>query len=223
MKIKQFVETYQAFENMQTLDIELPVSKKETPEDKVVRIGLRGVLPTSLAYAGWNDIIAYQRSQLKLYWKNYWQEMLDADCTEDLDCMYCFLRRNHGLILFMDEEWVKFLYAWSQKTQGHANIEVEDLLKSKYSEEVLLKNKHKPEFQEALTQLMTSKIVYFNKSLAFSTNYLLFIDWLPEWKEHYPMVWQAVAGKLKEMNDKGLIMGTLEERRLYNLYVPSSD
>lgn len=219
MKIKQFMETYQAFKNMQMLDIELPVSKKETPEDKVIRIGLRGVLPNSLAYAGWNDIIAYQRAQLKLYWKYYWQEMFDSDCAEDLSGMYCFLRRNHELISLLDEKWITFLNAWSEKTQNLADAEIEDLLQSKYSEELLLKNKHKPECQNALMQLMTLKIVYFNRSLAFSTNYLLFIDWLPAWKEHYPTVWQAVADKLKEMNGKGLIKGSLEERRLYNLYV----
>ncbi len=219
MKIKQFVETYQAFENMQTLDIVLPVSKKEMPDDKVVRIGMRGVLPTSLAYDGWNEIISYQRLQLKLYWKNFWQEMLESNSIEDTDCLYDFLRHNPDLISFMEEDWIFFIKTLYEKTYGRRNSEIEELLKSIYSEENLLKYRYNTRCQEALAQLMVSKVVHFNETLSFSVNYGIFINWLAARKDCYPMVWSAVADKLKEMKDNGEInLHCYEERRLYNLY-----
>ena len=70
---------------------------------------------------------------------------------------------------------------------------------------------------------MVVKLEYFGDSLAFSTDYQIFLKWMPQWQEMYPDVREAISVRLSELKDAGLVrLRILEHQRLYDAYCSES-
>ena len=214
MKFKDFIKAYQSLDVLLQLEIPTPAVAREGYYDAVLRLGVRGECPSVKAIASWDKIVDYQIFQLKLYLRNFWQNMLDDD-AEDVDAFLAFLQRHKELYLFMGKELLFFLSEVDKRTKLF--YLTEDILQSDVVKNFLVYHRHDEEVQNVFQKMMQFKIQYVDASLAYCINYRIFMYWLPNWKDLYPNVWSAVVQALSEMKESAN-HEALEMQKLYELY-----
>lgn len=219
MTFEQLIDVYHQLSQMQDLEISLPAVKEESYHDAVMRLGIRGRLPVVATCSQWREIVDFQLFQLKLYLKNHWKEML-REQNWGFDNIIDFFETHQELIVFMGAELLAFLEAWREKFQD-SDYYVEVLLKTKATENIL----RVCSFDEAVhcrfVHIISLKQFSFGDNPDdYAANHSFFVEWMPQWKEIYPDVWQTIGCRLKEMKDNGKIYFEHDEyRKIYELYV----
>lgn len=210
MKFKEFIETYQNLMVMQKLEISVPIMKNK----KESCFSVPALRTATNNIASWQQIVDYQLYQLKCYLCQSWKNMLEDD-GKNVGAFLDFLRENTEVMSFMEKELLLFL-AEVDKCRKLFYLS-EDILLCKEVEEFLLSHSDNLEVQKVFQEMMQFKIQFFASSLAFSTNYQIFLHWLPQWKDIYPNVWNGIVQKLSKMKDK-VSLDCLEVRRLFEVY-----
>ena len=219
MTFRRFAETYSSLLKIRNLDIQIPAVAKESYHDAVLRQGIRGEGSFS-APAKWDEVIDAQLYQLKLYLRNFWGEMLLRDReNKSVDVFMAFFRESNGLILFMGTELFAFIEAVCQTEERIWDHAVDLLLQHEENGKILQAYHFDGKLHQRFAKLMTDKILHFDDSLAYTTDYLIFFHWMPQWREKYSDVWEAISVRLSEMKKSGLVnLRCLEHQRLYDLY-----
>lgn len=220
LTFKQFSEVYDLCSRMLSFDVLLPAVKEGAYHDAVLRLGIRGDVSSGRA-ATWQEIADYQKFQLKMYLKNFWQDMLTENGRDDeLQDFWPFMCDNPELILFMGKELFAFMLAARQKFY---RMDEECVLMSKEAAKILESYSFDDDLHRCFAALMVVKLEYFGDSLAFSTDYQIFLKWMPQWQEKYPDVWEAISVRLSELKEAGLVrLRILEHQRLYAAYCSES-
>lgn len=219
MTFEQLIDVYHQLSLMRDLDISLPAVKEESYHDAVMRLGIRGRLPAAATCCQWGEIVDFQLFQLKLYLKNHWKKML-REQNWGFDNIIDFFETHQELIVFMGAELLAFLEAWREKFQD-SDYYVEVLLKSKAAENILRVYSFDEAVHRRFVWIVSVKRFSFTKNLDdYAANHSFFVEWMPQWKEIYPDVWQTIGCRLKEMKDNGKIYFEHDEyRKIYELYV----
>lgn len=210
MKFKEFIETYQSLIAMQKLEISVLImeNKKESC------FNVPALRTATDDIASWQQIVDYQLYQLKCYLCQSWKNMLEDD-GEDVGVFLYFLLKNTKVMSFMEKELLLFLAEVDKQKKLFCLSE--DILCCKVVEEFLLSHSDNLDVQKLFQEMMQFKIQFFASNLAFSTNYQIFLHWLPQWKDIYPNVWNGIIKKLSKMKDKASL-DCLEVRRLFEVY-----
>lgn len=216
LTFERFSEVYGLCLRMLSFDFLLPAGKEGAYHDAVLRLGIRGDVSSGRA-ATWQEITDYQKFQLKLYLKNYWRDMLDkSEKGGELFDFWFFMRDKPELVLFMGKELLAFMLAVRQK---FGQTDEECVLKSKEAAKILESYSFDNDVHQCFAALMLAKLEHFDDSLAYSTDYQIFLNWMPQWRKTYSDVWEALAARLSEMKESGRInLRCLEHQRLYELY-----
>lgn len=210
MKFKEFIETYQNLIAMQQFEILVPIMKNK----KESCFTMPALKITTDEIASWQQIVDYQLYLLKCHLCQSWRNMLEDD-GDDVGVFLYFLLKNTKVMSFMEKELLFFLAEVDkQKKLFYLS---EDILCCKVMEEFLLSHSDNLDVQKVFQEIMQFKIQFFASNLAFSTNYHIFLHWLPQWKGIYPNVWNGIIQKLSKMKDK-VSFDCLEVRKLFEVY-----
>lgn len=214
MKFKEFIETYQNLIAMQKLEISAPIMENKKFHKAESCFSIPALKTATNNIASWQQVVDYQLYQLKCHLCQSWKNMLedDGDCVS---VFLDFLRDNVEVMSFMEKELLLFLV--EEDKQKKLFYLSEDILCCKVVEEFLLSHSDNWEVQKVFQEMMQFKIQFFASSLSFSTNYQIFLHWMPQWKDIYPNVWNGIIQKLSEMKDKANL-NCLEVRRLFEFY-----
>lgn len=215
MTLNDFCKVYEMLLNLQKVEMNVPAVLVPAYYDAVLRLGIRGEISRGKPLS-WNEIIDYLLYQMKLNLKNFCCPLLNNSNVCDVQIFMSFLANHQELVTFMGKDIFSFLL---KVRRSFSLNEDEEILKTKSMFIILQTYAYDESVHRCFLNLMRMKLKCFADTLAFSSNYQIFFDWMLPWKNLYPDVWKALQISLKTMKkSKKLNLNCDEHRKLYDFY-----